>query len=727
MLRPERMSRVSVTGTKRVMPDVIEAVHGLNLLHLSDYDGSWEGFENGDPLENAESVSEKLVTVRSIESILDISEEDAGPARIVTDDDLDDQLEEIRTEVNELDDRRNELRDELRAVEERLEAAEPFAALGLDLDLLSGYDSLSVRVGEGDPEAVERALLDADGITAVETFSADGVVAAFSYPADEDAIEEALVGVEFTALEIPDAEGDPETYLEELEHERERLESKLDTVQDELDDLKLDAAGFLLAAEETLAIEAQKKEAPLQFATTENAFVAEGWVPSDRYPELVSAVQDAVGDHVEIEELERADYEPPHDHGHGGDHGEGEEAVADGGSNVTMGGDEPPIIQDNPKFAKPFELLVETINRPQYWDLDPTVILFLTFPAFFGFMIGDLGYGALYLAIGYWLWSSFDSQGFRSLGGVAMWAGAFTMVFGILYGEIFGFHLIATHFWEGLLGLHGPPMHKGLQPADLKYAQTWIVTVLLAGLAHLSIGYIFGFVQLTQGHGLKDAILEKGSWLTLMLGVWIWIFSRQAAGAKPDFLFTVFGTGEKAAYALGFTGLAPSVGTGGLALAAIGFVLLLAGEGGRGLIEFLDVVVNVLSYARIAAVLLAKAGMAFVVNLLTFGVYVTGHGNKAEWHFGLGHMPHVGDMVHGHEVTGILFGGLFHGGIALVIVGLLVLVLGHLIVLGLGVTSAGLQALRLQYYEFFSKFYYEGGGGDAYEPFGRERRYTTEE
>ncbi|WP_372913154.1 V-type ATPase 116kDa subunit family protein, partial [Salinigranum sp.] len=62
---------------------------------------------------------------------------------------------------------------------------------------------------------------------------------------------------------------------------------------------------------------------------------------------------------------------------------------------------------------------------------------------------------------------------------------------------------------------------------------------------------------------------------------------------------------------------------------------------------------------------------------------------------------------------------------ALALLGLLVLVLGHVIVLALGVTSAGLQAVRLEYVEFFGKFY--EGGGKEYEPFGYERSYTTDE
>ena len=708
MLRPERMSRVSITGTKRVMPDVIETVHDLNLLHMNDYDGEWEGFTPGDPIEGADDASEKLVTVRSIESILDVDEEEAGPPRVVTDEALEEELEEIRTEVNQLDDRRSEVRDELRRVDERLDALDPFVDLGIALDLLSGYDNLVVRAGEGDADSVREAVAGVDGST--EVMAGDETVAVFAAADIEEAVDEALVGAEFTAVEIPDAEGSPSDYADELEHEKQRLESRITTIEGELGSLKLDVARFLLAAEERLSIEVQKAEAPLKFASTASAFVAEGWIPSDRYSVLESAIQEAVGAHAEVEELERAEYENPH-HGH--------ETAADGGTDMAMGGDEPPVVQDNPSAFKPFELLVETISRPQYWDLDPTVILFLTFPVFFGFMIGDLGYGVLYLAIGYWLWTSFDSDAIRSLGGIAMWAGGFTILFGILYGEIFGLHLISQYFWEGALGLHGPPMEKGLSPAGAEFARTWLVVVILAGLAHVTLGYIFGFVQLTQGHGLKEAIMEKGSWILLMLGVWIWIFSRSAEAMKPAFLFEAF-NGHP--YAFGFGGLSPTVGFAGLGLAAVGFVLLLAVEGGVAIPESLNVLVNILSYFRIAAVLLAKAGMAFTVNLLFFGVYA--EGSPAEYHFMIAHGPQY--VLEHHEHAEILFGGLIHSGIAGVLVGLVILVLGHLVVLALGVTSAGLQSIRLEYVEFFSKFYYEGGAGRAYEPFGYERRHTTE-
>ncbi|MFB6096666.1 MAG: V-type ATP synthase subunit I [Haloferacaceae archaeon] len=706
MLRPEQMSKVSVTGSKRVMDQVIETVHDLNLVHVSDYDGSWEGFDQGNPIEGADEASEKLVTVRSIESILDVESDAAERTRIVTDEALEGELEEIREQVNDLDDRRDELDSELRAVEEEIDAMEPFATLGIDLELLQGYDTLAVQVGRGSPDAVRDALAKADGIGAFDVFSEGDVVAAFARPAaghDEEVLAEALVGADFAALSVPDAEGSPEDYVQDLQHRKQQLESDLDDVEDRLESVRLDAAGFLLAAEEQLSIDVQKREAPLSFATTENAFVAEGWIPTERYTEFVEALTDAVGEHVDVEELERAQYTSS-----GKTHSE---AVADGG---TVGTDKPPVIQDNPGLVKPFEVLVQAVSRPTYSELDPTVILFLTFPAFFGFMIGDLGYGILYTLIGYYLYSNFEGEAFKSMGGVTIFAGVFTMLFGILYGEIFGTHQVSKLLWEGALGMHGPPIAKGLSPAELEWAKAWLVVSVLAGVVHLNIGWIFDFVENYQLHDLKHAVFESGSWLLMLNGLWLWIFSKPQ-GVKPDLLYQVFASGEEAAIALGFTGFAPAVGYVGIAGFALGLVLLVAGEPIEA-VEFLNVLVNALSYTRLAAVLLAKAGMAFAVNLLFFGAYQTEEG---EFHFAYEGVQHVGE--HGE----VLFGGLMHGGVAMLLLGLVILVLGHALVLALGVTSAGLQAVRLEYVEFFGKFY--EGGGDEYAPFGYERQFTTEE
>jgi V/A-type H+-transporting ATPase subunit I len=747
------------------MDDVIEAIHSLRLLHVTEYDGSWEGFDPGNPVEGADEASDKLVTVRSLESILDIDETDAGPTRVLDDEELETELEEIRQDVNELEDERVEVQDELRDVEDRIDTMEPFVRLGIDLDLLGGYDSLSVVVGEGDADAVRDALADSE-VDTYEVFAEGDVLAAFAR-ADPEALDDALVGVPLTELEVPEAENDPDSYLEELRHRKQQLESRLETIEQELEEIKLDVAGFLLAAEEQLTVEVQKAEAPLTFATTENAFVAEGWIPSDRYEAFERTVADAAGDAVEIERLEVAEYD---DDGHVADHGpaEGEgghggaeatadsdesdedeqrqpaEAVADGGDEraradggvVTMGAAEPPTIQDNAGPVKPFEALVEVINRPKYSELDPTLVFFLTFPAFFGFMIGDLGYGILYMGIGYWLLNNFDSDVIKSLGGVGIWAGGFTAVFGILYGEFLGLHQLGGILWDG-----HPPIHKGLQPHFIYYGYAWLTLSVILGVLHLVIGRVFDFWN-NLDHGVGEAFMESGSWIVFTLGLWWWVFTRTATAPKPNFMFSVFAaegmthpvTGEaieNVALPLGFTGFPVlelfSVDLGGftlvvgaaLATTFVGLGLVIAAEGPIGLVESITQGFgHVVSYTRIAAVLLAKAGMALAVNLLVFGATLT----EGEFHL-IYFMDHAPDPSH------VIFGGLVNGEGAMLIIGgifgLLLMVLGHLLVLVLGITSAGLQAVRLEYVEFFGKFY--EGGGKVYSPFGYERNYTAED
>ena len=731
MLRPERMSRVSVTGSKAVMADVIETVHELDLLHITEYDGSFEGFEPGDPTEGADEASDKLVTVRALESTLGVEPEDAGPTRLVTDEALEEELEEIRTEANDLDDQREQLQHDLRDVEDGIERMEFFVQLGIDLDLLKGYESLSVAVGEGDPEAVRSALAEADAIEAFEVFAEGSALAAFAHPADDQVLDDALVGAEFAAVELPDGEGDPETYLEELHHRRQRLESQLTTVENEIEELKLDVAGFLLAAEEKLTIEVQKREAPLTFATTDNAFVAEGWIPTDEVDEFEGALRSAVGEHVDVDELERADYDGdghPTDRqaieesGPSAEAGETADVAADGGEPadetdetghggiLPMSAGMPPVVQENPGSVRPFESLVEVINRPKYTELDPTVALFLTFPLFFGFMIGDLGYGLLYLLLGYAVYTRMENDVLRSLGGVGMWAGGFTALFGVLYGEFFGLHQLGELVWNG-----HPPIHKGLQPHYIDFAQAWLLVSIIAGVFHLAAGRVLDFVNNAR-HGIGEAFVESGSWIMLTVGLWLWVFSTHISGPKPDFMFTVLDSGG--ALPIGFAGFTPTVGLAGLAVAGVGLALAVYAEGGIALIESITQAFgHVVSYTRLAAVLLAKAGMALAVNLLVFGAYI----HKGEFHLiFFNGMPDHGTVI---------FAGLVNGSDPVMIAlgwlgGIVVLLLGHLLVLVLGISSAGLQAVRLEYVEFFSKFY--EGGGKPYNPFGQERTYTAE-
>ena len=735
MLRPEQMSKVSVAGSKRVMSDVIETMHQLNLVHITDYDGSWDGFEPGDSLEGADETSSKLVTVRALENSLDLEDDDAT----VDLTNADERLEEVRTQVNELDDRQDELEDRRREIDEQLDQMELFADLGLDLDLLWGYDTLDVVVGEGDADAIAASLEDADHIAAFDVFTGDesNSVAVFGYPeedTDED-LDDALVGVPFTAYEVPEVDGDPQSNVADLTEERKQVEAELEKIDNELESVKINSGNFLLALEEELTIEAQKTEAPLRFATTDHSFIVEGWIPTEKVEALRETFDAEVGDQLEISEIKRAKYTEASGHSEEEVHEEEAAAATDGGQSraddesepevMADGGksdgdlvtveDEPPVVQQNSKLVNPFEILTRAVNQPKYSEFDPTITLFLTFPLFFGFMIGDVGYGLLYVFIGYAVYRKFDSKALSDFGAVVVWLGLWTTVFGFLYGEVLGLHFIEQMGSE-------PVLKKGIDSTE--WAITWLLVSVVAGWLHLNLGYIFNFVEEWSVHGAKPAIVEVGSWLLMLNGLWVFIFSKFGEGGKPEFLVgseALFATGP---LGFGFEGFPAILGIVGLVMFLLGIVIIVTGPWYE-VVEFLVPLAHTLSYTRLAAVLLAKAGMALAVNLLYFGAYTDEEGFHYMHTYKPGYTPDHGEVVFGglaNMGTGFSLGPA-QLGLEGALLGLPVYIVGHAVVLAIGGTAA-IQAVRLEYFEFFEKFY--EGGGKKYEPFGHERTHTSD-
>ena len=720
MLRPERMSKVSVTGTKSVMRDVIETVHDLNLVHLSDYDGTWTGFDNGRPIAGAEEASERLVTIRSLERTLGLDTDVPPSGRPLDEDTLDARLEEAREAITSLEDELTETREARRDIEDRIEHLEPFATLGIEMDLLTGYDSLSTAVGRGHAGRIESALEASEDIDAFEIFSEDNVVAIFAVPADraENPIQDALVGLEFSALDVPDVNGNPEDTIRDLETQHAKLESEIRSLEADMEGFIHEYGDFLQTAEFQLSVEVDQAEAPLRFATTDHAFVAEGWIPAEEFDRLKEALTASVGNRVEVERIRTATY---NDHG-GEVHGEQESVATDGGA-VTMD-DEPPVVMDNPSIASPFELLTEMVNRPKYGEIDPTLAVFLTFPLAFGFMIGDIGYGVLYMLMG-WFLLHYESRGFQLVGMIAVWCGAFTIVFGWLFDDTFGVHLldydIAVFQAMELIGLG--VLSKGIQSPD--WLMTWILASLFFGWLHLNIGLVIRFVN-EIAHGWRTAIYEGGSWILAMNGFLLWLFSHQdagslglgtdftAAGGKPAEFFGA----ESVIAHTGFIGFPEVVGVLGLLSLVVGLVLVGIGEGVAGLAESPAWILgHFLSYLRIVAVLLGKGAMAFVVNLIVFGAYISEAGYVL---FNLpGGTPEAAAGP-GIGIEEVAFAGLWNmePGILLIPIAILVFIVGHIIVLLLGITAAGIQMLRLEYVEFFQKFF--EGGGRKFVPFGRE-------
>lgn len=304
---------------------------------------------------------------------------------------------------------------------------------------------------------------------------------------------------------------------------------------------------------------------------TEYAFALVGWVPERALPQLQTALREKVGEGVILEQIPLT----PADRGRA------------------------PVLLDNVAPARPFEFFIRLLALPQYGTLDPTSLMALFMPLFFGMMLGDVAYGALLLGLSLWAAHRFrHNSGMRDLSRILAMGSGWALFFGFVYGEFLG-------TLGPRVGLH--PLWKARE--DQQTLSSLLLMAIAVGAMHVTLGLILGVWQAWRSksrHQLEEkaGLLLGLSAMFLLVGV----ASRQLPGG--------FITPAVAALLVGLALLARTQWPTGLLLAPV---------------EMLGVVGNVLSYLRIAAiglasVYLARVGneMAGLVGSVWLGVIIAG-------------------------------------------------------------------------------------------------------
>ncbi|MGZ4902447.1 MAG: V-type ATP synthase subunit I [Halobacteriota archaeon] len=635
MFKPQEMCKTIIAGSKEHLDATIEALYGHNALHITDFTAEDEDFKIGRPRSDATGLSEKAIRLRSLASYLNIKgKEDIDKKYEVAtiESTVDERLERLDFEVSAVTAELNETDSKIKELNDKEKSLEPLKDFDIPVELYGGYRSLATFVGLVDDIPPLQGVIS-DYLLESAPHGKGHVIALFvPKEAAEDAFKQ-LQAVNFKELPLGDMAGLPRDILTSIDDERNVLTADKEQQEARLAEIKQEYLGYILASDEYLTMQTQKAEAPLRFATSKNAFIAEGWIPTERFDQISKTIQDATDGHVIVEVDDSEPIKPEH----------------------------VPVALENPLPARPYEVLLKAFARPKYNEFDPTMILFITYPIFFGLMLGDVGYGLIAIALGLGVRWKLKSSGIRSLADILIYSGIVTMIFGFAYNEFFGFEIFGHRGFLTFLEL--PALSR------LRDVAILLIITLLIGVAHLTSGYLLGFKNVYSQRGLKKAVIEKLSWILILIPGVIavaLILPSLTSGA----------------------GIQLSIGLiASLAVVLVGIVLLLIGEGIIVILELPTLLSNVLSYSRLLAIGLSSAGIALAVNTLAVNLFIS------------------------------------KGGF-LILIGAIVLIGGHLINLALGILDPGLQSLRLQYVEFFTKFYQ--GGGIKYNPFGHIKKYTEE-
>ena len=570
MLTP--MAKLEIVGHRARLESLLDCLHRLHVVQIVDVR---EELEQGasEPIPAAGRTSERWETLRPLrtrlEALLDADPRPEPAATATSFDlsmlptllaDLDSVEPEVRRRVRALDDlraRRATLPRHTRALRRLL----PLVPAMVELDR---YDTAILMLEHrhaGLLDLIEEELTNEVGPRfAVIARPVDAHVtgALLIFPRSESERVDAWLGraqvgqvrvpAEFVGMPIPQA-------LERIDELEARLDDEIAKAEAELHDVIAAHAPLWRGALALVASVADQVDAMGLAGDTGHAFVVVGWAPQSEVARVRDAIAESVGRDVVVAELPISPEE--------------RESV--------------PVLLSNPAPARPFEFLVKLLGLPRYDTTDPTLLMAIFLPIFFGAMLGDMGYAVIVAGIALLLHRRLAARSpvMGDLARIVLLGAAWGFVFGALFGEVFGD--LGTRL--------------GLQPIWMDRQKA------ITGLLLFAVGIGFAHVLLGLGTGVwvswrqrnRHRLLDRAGMILILVGAFMLV--GLMAGRLPNALLTP-----------------------GIVVLVVGVAAVLGSAGWMGAItgplEIVGTFGNVLSYLRIAAIGLASVYLGRMANEL---------------------------------------------------------------------------------------------------------------
>ncbi len=651
MFFPEAMNEVQLIVPAKDILAVTNILGSRGVFH--QVDSTYLGMENSGPNTWQERSAQYSALERRIQTILQIlslKEEYVESSEFDPKTDFDVvrlAVENIEADIKATSDPWTSEKKRLEQLESQLHQLEPIADINVEVGSLQNSRYLYSMPG----------IIPAANISRLETSLSrvphvllnlnndphKPVVWILGRRSNSDVIDRAVKSAYLNPLVLPqEFEGTPAMVAASIRAEIEASKRKISNLDDALAKLAVVHKSELYLLLWNVHVNRMMAEAIARFGHLRHTYVVMGWIPTPDLQSLTQRLRAASKEIlIEIVPIGRADHH----------------------TNV-------PVAMRNPGLLRPFEMLVNTYARPRYDEIDPTLVIAVTFPLLYGAMFGDVGHGLVLAGIG-WLLSSKKIKALRgmaSLGGLLIACGLAGVLFGFLFGSVFAFDdvLPGIPFFKQFVWLQ--PLHDIIEILGVAVG----VGVLL-----LSIGLLLNLYNairardwarfLFDPNGLAGLILY---WSLLGLVASLFIHGFPVSPAVFVILIVL----------------------GALASVALSEPLKRLVEGHRPLIEgglgmyivqtffellekFISMFSNTMSYVRVGAFAVAHAG--FCLAVFVFADLASG-----DVHAGFGYWA--------------------------------VIVIGNIVIVLMEGFIVFIQTMRLHFYEFFSKFF--SGGGSPYEP-----------
>ncbi len=341
--------------------------------------------------------------------------------------------------------------------------------------------------------------------------------------------------------------------------------------------------------------------------------------------------------------------------------------------------DKVPVKLKNNKFSEPVESVIESYSMPGKGEMDPTAITSIFYYFLFGMMLSDAAYGLIMVIATSIVLLKFKNlePGMKKFMKLFFYCGISTTFWGFMFGSFFGdaIDVVAQTFF----GYSGPSLTPCLWFAPIDKPMKLLVFSFLLGIIHLFAGLACSAYQSIKSGHILDAVYDVLMWYLLIGGLLLVLLSMDMFTSMTGISFTL-------------SHVWTQIGTVMALIGALGVILF----GGResknpakrllkGLYALYGVsswLSDILSYSRLLALGLATGVIAQVFNKM-------------------------GSMLGGGVVGAIVF--------------ILVFLIGQTLNIGINALGAYVHCNRLQFVEFFGKFY--NGGGEKFSPFSANTKY----